>query len=57
MYDANVPIKIFFINENIDIDKYDTIVIKTLKSKSLNNFIIKDIINYKIFDFLKNKYT
>jgi len=51
MYDANVPIKIFFINENIDIDKYDTVVIKTLKSKSLNNFIIKDIINYKICNF------
>ena len=57
MYDANVPIKIFFINENIDIDKYDTVVIKTLKSKSLTNFNIKDIINYKICDFLKNKYT
>jgi len=57
MYDANVPIKIFFINENIDIDKYDNVVIKTLKSKSLTNFIIKDIINYKICDFLKNKYT
>lgn len=56
MYDANVPIKIFFINENIDIDKYDTVVIKTLKSKSLTNFNIKDIINYKICDFLKNKY-
>jgi len=57
MYDANVPIKIFFINENIDIDKYDTVVIKTLKSKSLTNFIIKDVINYKIYDFLKNKYN
>ena len=52
MYNFNVPIKIFFINENIDINKYNTIIVKTLKSKTDIKFNVKDTINYNISDFL-----
>jgi hypothetical protein len=52
MYNFNVPIKIFCINENIELPKYNTIIIKTLKSKTNKQFIIDDTINYNISDFL-----
>jgi hypothetical protein len=52
MYNFNVPIKIFLINENIEINKYNTIMIKTLKSKINKPFIIDETINYSISDFL-----
>lgn len=52
MYNFNVPIKIFCINENIDITKYNTIVIKTLKSKIDKKFNLNEAINYTISDFL-----
>jgi len=52
MYNFNVPIKIFCINENIDITKYNTIIIKTLKSKTDKIYNIDETINYTISDFL-----
>jgi hypothetical protein len=52
MYNFNVPIKIFLINENIKINEYNTIVIKTLKSKTDKKFNIDESINYIISDFL-----
>lgn len=53
LYNLNVPIKMFFINENINIEHYDTICIKTFKTKENVRFKIKDFINYKLSDFIK----
>jgi hypothetical protein len=52
MYNMNVPIKMFFINEDINIEYYDTICIKTLKTKQIVKFKIKDYINCKLSDFV-----
>ena len=52
MYNFNTPIKIFFINENIEIHKYNTIIIKTLKTKTDKIFNIYESMNYNISDFL-----
>ena len=48
LYDFNVPIKIFFMNENININKYNYIYLKTLKFNKVFN--IDNILNYKISD-------
>lgn len=52
MYNTNVPIKMFFINEDINIEYYDTICIKTLKTKQVIKFKIEDYINSNLSDFL-----
>lgn len=52
MYNFNTPIKIFFINENIEIHKYNSIIIKTLKTKTDKIFNIDESMNYNISDFL-----
>jgi hypothetical protein len=52
LYNMNVPINMFFINEDIDINYYDTISIKTLKTKQFVKFKIKDCINYKLSYFV-----
>jgi hypothetical protein len=48
LYDFNVPIKIFFLNENININKYNNIYLKTLKFNKV--FTVDNVLTFKISD-------
>jgi hypothetical protein len=52
LYNMNVPFKIFLLNENININNYNEIIVKTLKSRRNIIYNINDCINYNLSDFV-----